>query len=61
MAIDILSLEPTTISRNLKGKYMLVYGAPKVLGTNKVIYQLNSSKNWNPKSKDMGIRAEVII
>lgn len=38
MAIDILSLEPTTISRNLKGKYMLVYGAPKVLGTNKVIY-----------------------
>lgn len=27
--IDILSLEPTTISKNLKGKYMLVYGEPK--------------------------------
>lgn len=30
MAIDILKLEPTTISRDLKGKYVLVYGAPKV-------------------------------
>ena len=30
MAIDILHLQPTTISRDLKGKYVLVYGAPKV-------------------------------
>jgi hypothetical protein len=30
MAIDLLSLEPTRISRNLKGKYMLMYGEPKV-------------------------------
>lgn len=30
MAIDILGLEPTTISRDLKGKYVLIYGAPKV-------------------------------
>lgn len=29
MAIDLLSLEPTRISRNLKGKYMLFYGEPK--------------------------------
>jgi hypothetical protein len=28
--IDILSLEPTTISRDLKNKYMLVYSLPKV-------------------------------
>ena len=30
MAIDILNLQPTTISRDLKGKYVLIYGAPKV-------------------------------
>lgn len=30
MAIDILSLQPSKISRNLKGKYVLVYGAPKI-------------------------------
>lgn len=30
MAIDILSLQPTSISRDLKGKYVLVYGAPKI-------------------------------
>ena len=30
MAIDLLNLQPTTISRDLKGKYVLVYGAPKV-------------------------------
>lgn len=29
MAIDILNLEPTVISRDLKGKYILVYGKPK--------------------------------
>lgn len=29
MAIDILSIEPTVISRDLKGKYILVYGKPK--------------------------------
>lgn len=30
MAIDILNLQPTTISRDLRGKYVLIYGAPKV-------------------------------
>lgn len=29
MAIDILNIEPTVISRDLKGKYILVYGKPK--------------------------------
>lgn len=29
MAINILDLEPTTISRDLKGKYILIYGNPK--------------------------------
>lgn len=28
--VDLLNLAPTQISRNLKGKYMLLYGAPKV-------------------------------
>ena len=27
--IDILSIEPTVISRDLKGKYLLIYGKPK--------------------------------
>lgn len=27
--IDILNLQPTKISRNLKGKFMLVYGEPR--------------------------------
>lgn len=30
MAIDILNLQPTAISRDLKGKYICVYGLPKV-------------------------------
>ena len=30
MAIDILKIEPTVISRDLKGKYLLIYGKPKV-------------------------------
>lgn len=29
MAIDLLGLEPTKISRDLKGKYVLLYGLPK--------------------------------
>lgn len=29
MSIDILSLEPSQISKNLKGKYILIYSAPK--------------------------------
>ena len=27
--IDILNIEPTVISRDLKGKYILIYGKPK--------------------------------
>ena len=34
--IDIFSLKPPEISRSLKGKYMLIYGAPKVLGIQSV-------------------------
>ena len=30
MAIDIFSIEPNKISRDLKGKYVLVYGKEKV-------------------------------
>lgn len=30
MAIDILSLKPTTISRDLKGKFVCIYSLPKV-------------------------------
>jgi hypothetical protein len=33
MAVDLLNLEPTKVSRDLKGKYILIYGLPKVLGT----------------------------
>lgn len=29
MAIDLLTLQPTVISRDLKGKYVLLYGKPK--------------------------------
>ena len=28
--IDILNIEPTKVSRDLQGKYILIYGAPKV-------------------------------
>lgn len=30
MVIDILNIEPTTITRNLKEKYLCLYGPPKV-------------------------------
>lgn len=30
MAIDLLNLQPTTISRDLKGKYICLFGKPKV-------------------------------
>lgn len=29
MALDILSIKPSVISRDLKGKYVLLYGKPK--------------------------------
>ena len=28
--IDLLSLQPTVISRDLRSKYLLIYGQPKV-------------------------------
>lgn len=31
MAIDILNIQPTTISRDLKGKYLCLYGQPEKL------------------------------
>lgn len=30
--IDLLDLQPTTISRDLRGKYVLLYGQPETLG-----------------------------
>lgn len=30
--IDILNLQPTTISRDLKGKYICIYGKPEYFG-----------------------------
>lgn len=30
--IDLMSLEPTKISRDLSGKFVLLYGLPKDLG-----------------------------
>lgn len=33
MAIDILNIEPTSISRDLKNKFVLIYSLPKTLGT----------------------------
>ena len=32
MGIDILSLQPNVSSRDLRGKYILLAGAPKILG-----------------------------
>lgn len=32
MAIDIFSIEPNKISRDLKGKYVLVYSKPEHFG-----------------------------
>ena len=30
--IDLMNLEPVKISKDLKGKYVLIYGRPKHLG-----------------------------
>lgn len=30
--IDILNIKPSVISRDLKGKYLCIYGLPKTLG-----------------------------
>lgn len=32
MAIDILNLKSSVISRDLKGKFVCIYGLPKTLG-----------------------------
>lgn len=42
MAIDILNIEPTVISRDLKGKYVLIYGNPK---TGKTTFSTTFEKN----------------
>lgn len=31
--IDLMSLEKKKISKDLRGKYLLIYGSPKALGT----------------------------
>lgn len=30
--VDILTIQPTVVSRDLQGKFLLVYGMPKKLG-----------------------------
>ena len=40
--IDLLNLQPSQISRNLRGKFMLVYGAPKI-GKTTLLSQLPNS------------------
>lgn len=30
--VDILKIQPTVVSRDLQGKFLLVYGMPKKLG-----------------------------
>ncbi len=40
--IDLMDLTPTQISRNLRGKFMLVYGAPKI-GKTTLLSQLPKS------------------
>lgn len=42
MAIDILNIEPTTISRDLKGKYICLFGNAKV---GKTTFACNAPKN----------------
>lgn len=32
MGIDILNIQPNVISRDLRSKYILLSGAPKILG-----------------------------
>lgn len=32
--IDLLNLQPQQISRDLRGKFILLYGQPKYLGNN---------------------------
>ena len=34
MAIDILNITPSVISRDLKGKYVLIYSQPKLWAIN---------------------------
>lgn len=40
--IDLVNLEPTTISRDLKGKYLCIYGLPKV---GKTTFAVQAPKN----------------
>lgn len=42
MPIDILNLTPTTISRDLKGKYICIYGKPKI---GKTTFAVQAPKN----------------
>lgn len=30
--VDILTIQPTVVSRDLQGKFLLVYGMPKKIG-----------------------------
>lgn len=32
MPIDLMALEPQKISKNLRGKYIMIYGQPRQLG-----------------------------
>ena len=58
MAINLLTLEPHKIARDLSGYITYIYGEPKVLGLSWATIGDNVVKNWNP---EMGIRAEVLV
>ena len=52
--IDIFSLEPSKISRDLKGKFLLIYGQPKTgkstFGSQlprSLFLKISPTKNWN--------------
>ena len=47
MAIDILNIQPTTISRDLKGKYLCLYGQRRHLGGLAVMLSSSLPKRGN--------------
>ena len=45
MAIDIFNIQPSVVDRSLSGKTILLAGAPKILGFQSVMIEMESSKN----------------
>ena len=57
MAIDIFNIQPSVVDRSLSGKTILLAGAPKILGFQSVMIEMESSKNL--EGCKMLIRTEV--